>query len=57
MFILDTVSYIFSVKSKHPNKDLQDKIFRNFFDFSTLDEKDKLYDKVKAFPSSICLSK
>ena len=40
----DTDSYIFNVSTPDIRKDLTDNIFHNFFDFSTLNHDDPMYD-------------
>ena len=40
----DTDSYIFNVSTPNIKEDLKDPIFKDFFDFSTLDHDDVMYD-------------
>ena len=40
----DTDSYIFNVSTPDIRKDLTDNIFHNFFNFSTLNHDDPMYD-------------
>ena len=40
----DTDSYIFNVSTPSIREDLKDEIFENFFDFSTLNHDDPMYD-------------